>query len=100
MGSQRGVPAGDARSGTAEHVLAALLALYFKLDEAQCPRAAQCLTVFFPAFAASSEAHRAQLAAAALPALRACAGSKRLARVSQYALHLLQQSGSTPEHAR
>lgn len=83
--------AGDAGCGEAESALAKLLALFFTLDQEAEPQASQCLTVFFPTYAASSAQHHAQLAAATVPAMRLCAGAKLLPRLGQYLQMLMHQ---------
>ena len=55
-------------------VLTALLCTYFHPSAEAAPRLGQCLSVFFPAFAALSVASQRLLSAAAIPAAR-CATS-------------------------
>jgi hypothetical protein len=71
------------------YVAAKLLAAYFGADARKRPRLAQCLAVFFPALASASADRRKLIAEAALPALRAAAAEKGVARVASYLAHLL-----------
>ena len=74
---------------SAPHVVAKLLAAYFGVDARKRPRLAQCLAVFFPALASAPADRRRLIAEAALPALRAAAAEKGIARVASYLAHLL-----------
>lgn len=77
------------------HVVSVLLGAYFNVDARRRPRLAQCLAVFFPALASAPLADRRRLVAeAALPAMRAAATKKGVARVASYLAHLL---AATPQ---
>ena len=64
--------------------LAQLMLLHQSADEHAHPRLAQCLTVFFPVFAAASAQHKLRLAAAALPALRSAVGRRWLPKLAAF----------------
>ena len=83
----------------AVRALSQLLLLMQEVDEHAHPRLAQCLTVFFPTYAAASAAHKHRLAAAVPLVLREAARCKYLPRLAAFMAQLMHAptnaSGST-----
>jgi hypothetical protein len=73
----------------AAKALAQLLVLHLEADEHAHPRLAQCLTVFFPTYAAASPAHKRCLARAAPLVLRTAARRKWLPRLAAFCAQLM-----------
>ena len=88
---------GSGALASAPNVVAKLLAAYFGANARRRPRLAQCLAVFFPALASAPVDRRRLIADAALPALRAAAAEKGIARVASFLAHLL--TCAPPEEA-
>jgi hypothetical protein len=78
-----------AADDTAAKALAQLLVLHLEADEHAHPRLAQCLTVFFPTYAAASAAHKRCLARATPLALRSAARRKWLPRLAACCAQLM-----------
>ena len=73
----------------AVRALSQLLLLQQEVDEHAHPRLAQCLTVFFPTYAAASSAHKRRIAAAAPLVLRDAARRKFLPRLAAFMAQLM-----------
>ena len=80
----------------AVRALSQLLQLQQEVDEHAHPRLSQCLTVFFPTYAAASAAHKRRLAAAAPLVLRDAARRKYLPRLAAFMAQLMHVPTSAP----
>ena len=83
----------------AVRALSQLLVLQQEVDEHAHPRLAQCLTVFFPTYAAASAAHKRRIAAAAPLVLRDAARRKYLPRLAAFMAQLMHVPTSAPADA-